>query len=487
MRTRLHTTMAAACLALFMVVLVSPAAAETKTETFRTGPITVAGYQVKQEQAMRIPKPDVNGYITDMSVDVVDKDGTPVPISRLMLHHIVFLNVGKKDATCDEFTLLDSKTKVSGSLAERFYAAGEERAVFKLPEGHGYPIAKKDPWLMTWMMMNHRRVTDQAYIEYKVTYTDEASTTPVKPYWLDSRNCKSDPVYDVPGGGKPGSIHTDRKTFTMPEDGRIVAGGGHVHGGARDLTLRQASCADRRLFASKPLWGAKDHPFYNVQPVLHEPGPVNMSGFLSKRGFAVPAGQKLVLESNYDAERLHTRVMGIMIVYVAHDAAATAAAQAEDGACAPRPEDIQIFRSEANGRFRAPLFTVPLTGIDPRTSLAREIERPPGPTKVLTGNPMLDVESFSLKPGNVSIPRGGTVAWRFRGSDLHDITVANGPRGFSTPHLNGNRVFRRQFNTPGTYKMFCSLHPVDMTQTVTVRKAPKGARSGLPPLPPVGI
>ena len=472
MRTRLHATLLATCVALLLLVFAAPVSAETRTETFRTPPITVAGYQVKQEQAMTIPKPDVDGFITDMSVDVVNKDGTQVGIQRLMLHHIVFLNVGKKDATCDEFQLLDSKTRVSGNLAERFYAAGEERAVFKLPEGHGYPLAKKDSWLMTWMMMNHRRVTDQAYIEYKVTYTTEPSTTPVKPYWLDSRNCKSDPVYDVPGGGKPGSTHTDRKSFTLPEDGRIVAGGGHVHGGAKDLTLRQASCADRRLFASKPLWGAKDHPFYNVQPVLHEPGPVNMSGFLSKRGFAVPAGQQVVLESNYDARRLHTRVMGIMIVYVAHDEAA----KAQDSECAPRPDDIQVFRSEARGRFRSPLFTVPLTGIDPLTGLAREIERPPGPTKVLKGNAALNVSSFSLKPGNVSIPQGGKVAWRFRGSDLHDITVANGPRGFSTPHLNGDRVYEREFKKAGTYKMFCSLHPVDMTQTITVRRAAKSSR-----------
>ncbi len=468
MRTRPRSTLLAACLALFMVVPVAPASAVTRTKTFRTAPITVAGYQVKQEQAMRIPKPDVDGFITDMSVDVVDEDGTPVPISRLMLHHIVFLNTGHKDATCDEFTLLDSQTKVPASFAERFYAAGEERAVFKLPEGHGYPIAKKDPWLMTWMMMNHRRVTDRAYIEYKVTYTTEPSTTPVKPYWLDARNCKSDPVYDVPGGGEPGSTHTDRSSYTLPEDGRIVAGGGHVHGGGKNLSLRQPACGDRRLFASKPLWGAKDHPFYNVQPVLHEPGPVNMSGFLSKRGFAVRAGQELVLESNYDAERLHTRVMGIMIVYVAHDGAA----QPQDEACAPRPEDVQVFRSEDRGRLRSPLFTVPLTGIDPRTGLARPIERPPGRTKFLTGNPMLDVQSFFLEPANVSIPRGGTVSWRFRGSDLHDMTVADGPRGFSTPYMNGDRVFERKFNTPGTYKMFCSLHPVDMTQTVTVRRAP---------------
>ena len=80
MRDRLHTTLLATCVALLLLVLAAPVSAETRTETFRTPPITVAGYQVKQEQAMTIPKPDVDGFITDMSVDVVNKDGTPVGI-----------------------------------------------------------------------------------------------------------------------------------------------------------------------------------------------------------------------------------------------------------------------------------------------------------------------------------------------------------------------------------------------------------------------
>ena len=30
------------------------------------------------------------------------------------------------------------------NAAERFYAAGEERAKMSLPPGHGYPVAKDD-------------------------------------------------------------------------------------------------------------------------------------------------------------------------------------------------------------------------------------------------------------------------------------------------------------------------------------------------------
>ena len=66
----------------------APAMAETNTETFRF-PVDVKGYQVKQDMTFGIDHPKVDGFITAMSVDVVDEDGTPVPINRLMLHHIV--------------------------------------------------------------------------------------------------------------------------------------------------------------------------------------------------------------------------------------------------------------------------------------------------------------------------------------------------------------------------------------------------------------
>src|SRR4051812_3321476 len=141
--------------------VVAPAGATVRTETFRTGPITVAGYQVLQKQALGgLPKPQAGAFITHMKVDVVDRQGRPVPIRRLMLHHIVFLNAGpafgaKRDGTCSSITALDSRTRLPG-VAERFYAAGEERMEMALPAGYGYRSEAADQWLMTYMLMNHR-------------------------------------------------------------------------------------------------------------------------------------------------------------------------------------------------------------------------------------------------------------------------------------------------------------------------------------------
>jgi plastocyanin len=446
-------------------MLAAPASAELRTETFRYGPIAIGPYQVLQSDLkLAIPKPVTDGYITDMEVDVVDPDGSQVPINRLMLHHIVFANLGsqigeKHDGTCNAFTAFDNESKVPG-LGERFYAAGEERAKLKLPPGYGYPMKGTDQWGLTMMLMNHRARTDSAFVQYKVTYDTEART-PVTPYWLDIKNCLSDPVYNVPGGGKRGSTHTRSKEWTVPASGRIVAGLGHVHGGAKDLTLNRGSC---ELYASKPTWGQASHPFYNVKPVLHEPGPIDMSGFNSVSGYPVARGERLRLDSNYDARLLHTRVMGIMVVFMAQDPAVTAPA-----AGCGRPADLQEYRTTEPGRTVAPRFKVPLIGIGPNGK-ARVIRKPPGKrVRVKSGARITVGDRFFSKP-NLTLPVGGLLRWKFASLELHNVTVANGPRGFASDNLDGNRAYAKRLRTPGTYKLFCALHPVSMTQTVKVVK-----------------
>ena len=447
--------------ALLVLLLAQPtvALAEEKTYTFTTGPITVAPYEVKQNNLdYGIPRPPGAGAITRMETDLVDKDGTPIPIQRLMLHHIVFFNLGttigeKKDPTCDTITALDSKTKLP-AMVERFYGAGEERAVMELPPGHGYEVGAGDTWGVTWMVMNHRHKTDTAYVRYTVTY-ETAPVKPVHPVWLDVANCKADPVYDVPGGGAPGSTDTRTSDWVAPWSGRVVAGGGHVHGGAKELQLSQPDCGDRLLARSRPTWGAPDHPFYTVKPVLHEPGPVNMTAFASPTGLPVRAGDTLRLHSLYDAERPHTRVMGIMIVFMTRE---------EVGACEPLPADA-VETSPLSGRLAPPNVSVPLTGLNKR-GRAVKISRPPGKTK-RTRRVVVRDNRFSVR--NLLLRPGATVSWDFKGADLHDVTVASGPRGFSSPHQTQGAKFSQKLDTPGTYRLFCSRHPVAMTQRIVVR------------------
>jgi plastocyanin len=443
---------------------VTATAGTKQTYTCRLGPIVVAPFEVlTRELHVAPPKPLVDGHVTDMNVDVVDRSGRQVPINRLMLHHIVFLNLGssfgeKRDPTCGSaFTGWDSRSLLPNA-AERFYAAGEERARMSLPPGHGYPIAKDETWLMTYMLMNHRSKVDRAYIQYEVTVDTAPGVTPVKPFWLDVENCQSDPVYDVPGGGKRGATHRRSFVWNVPEAGRIVAGGGHVHGGGKNLTLRRPDCSDRRVYTSRPVWGGPRHPFYNVRPVLHEPGPIHMTGFRSARGVPVAAGERVVLDSNYDAARPHTRVMGIFVLFLAPDASVSSR-------CGAHPGDFEEL-PKPSGRRTSPPFKVPIVGL--RRGKAVNIDAPPGRRTALGQRGTIPVGDLSFKRPNVSVLPGSRLTWRFDGDTLHNVTLANGPRGFSSPNLSDGRSFSQRLRVPGTYQLFCGLHPVAMTATVKV-------------------
>src|SRR5919202_3827657 len=199
MRRPLLAIAAAVVAALVSGAAPASAAVHTKTYDF---PVTMKPFEVLQKIDL-VDRPNVDGFITGMSVNVVNADGSPVPIQRLMLHHIVFA-APAVNRMCSTFTGFDSRTYNFG-YGEVFYGAGEERNVLVLPKGYGYRISKvSNPalakWGMVWMFMNHRGVSDHAFIRYTVTWDDAPDLTPVHPYWLDVRNCQADPIFSVPGG-----------------------------------------------------------------------------------------------------------------------------------------------------------------------------------------------------------------------------------------------------------------------------------------------
>jgi plastocyanin len=70
----------------------------------------------------------------------------------------------------------------------------------------------------------------------------------------------------------------------------------------------------------------------------------------------------------------------------------------------------------------------------------------------------------------VSLKRGASLNWLFKSpTDLHNVTLANGPRGFASPNQSNKAKFSYRFKQRGKYQIFCALHPVSMTETVTVK------------------
>ncbi len=396
-------------------------------------PITVGPYGVVQGAEL-VPSPALDGYVVGVSATVTDTNGVEVPISHIMLHHIVFSKIGTPDYTCKTFTDYDGNTVPA--FAQRFYAEGEERTTIALPSGYGYPNRGADRWGMVYMLMNHRNVTESVYVQYTVRYVTGETLTPVKPVWLDVRNCESDPIFSVPGDGPTFSTYSQHADYTMPEGGLLVAGGAHLHGGGLKLVLSDRTCGGRKLFESDPTWGLPV-----IKPVMHENGPKHMATFSTADGIPVAAGDTLRLTATYDNSLPHTRVMGIMILYLAP------AAEAPCAALPTLPADPDSHPG-APPRVRLPLLV-----------------QPGGPAKSVFGTWMSD---FQYGAPRVSLKRGTTFRWTFAGPSRHDVTLATGPFGFASPsRAHGSFSFR--FTRPGVYKLFCSLHPTEMTEIVTVR------------------
>ena len=115
------------------------------------------------------------------------------------------------------------------------------------------------------------------------------------------------------------------------------------------------------------------------------------------------------------------------------------------------------------------MFRVPLTeiGSDGR---AHTISRPPGRTVTLAKHSTITARDYYFSTANASVTPDSTLSWDFAPGTLHNVTLANGPQGFASANLSQGRKFKFRFTRPGTYRIFCSLHPVEMTETVTVRK-----------------
>jgi plastocyanin len=78
------------------------------------------------------------------------------------------------------------------------------------------------------------------------------------------------------------------------------------------------------------------------------------------------------------------------------------------------------------------------------------------------------MSDFQYGAQRVTLRRGSIFRWTFAGPSRHDVTLANGPVGFASPS-RAHGTFSHRFNQKGTYRLFCSLHPTEMTQIVTVR------------------
>src|SRR3954447_9865443 len=390
--------------ALVLLAVAAPTAqASESTQTFHHASSHIAPSGMDdRDYVSGMPGPQVDGYLTGGSARIVDAQGGPVSQARVMLHHLVFSNAGARlgerlNPTCDRIKLFDSLSEVPG-LSEPFAGFAEEKVDEHLPAGYGYPIRSSDRWVGTWMLMNHRDRAETVYLEYTATVVTGEARKAAYPVWMDVRDCALDPIFDVPGGGRRGSTYAQATTVPAPFTGRIVAALGHLHGGGKSDVLSQPACGGRELLRSTPTWGGPRSLPYRIRPVLHEPSPIGMSRVTSEQGFPVHAGEPLKLTANYDDALPHTRVMGIMGLYITPD-------ETVGPGCGALPGDVEVER--IHGPSTPPAFRMPA-------------RRPAGRPVLFDRGATIDVAGASFAPANAAVRQGSVVRWRFFDAALHN-------------------------------------------------------------------
>jgi hypothetical protein len=429
-----------------------PAAAQAarRTVVLRSAPVQMGGFNVEFPKFF-VPAPKLDGYVVGMEARLVDTHGRAVTIRDVMLHHTVFYRRGAPD----------SQSACAGKSQEAFYGTGEEDEQLRLPAGYGYPVAKDDRWKMNAMLMSHSIRSLKVQVEYTVTVETGKKLTPVIPLWVRANGCGDSVSYPVWGGGAPGSIDTRSFDWKVPFDARIVAVGGHLHGGSKDMFLSQPACGDRRLLDTAPRYGMPDDLYYTARPVLHEPGPVDTRYFLSKTGIQVRRGETLKLTGLYDNSNPHTRVMSIMHVYLAK----SPAPKQQD--CAPLPADAQELVKDRPVRLDPPAIPVPLNelGADGHT---HEITDLPWPVTPLADPARVELKDNAFDPPYVQLKRGSKLTWSFDDPIDHNVTFGSGPVLVGSPTLADGKTFTTQFTRAGRYELFCYLHPIAMHQVIDV-------------------
>jgi plastocyanin len=76
------------------------------------------------------------------------------------------------------------------------------------------------------------------------------------------------------------------------------------------------------------------------------------------------------------------------------------------------------------------------------------------------------VDNFSFTPATAAVAVGTTVTWTNHDDIPHNVVSPE--QKFKSPVLDTDEIFSHTFETAGTYKYYCSIHP-RMTGQVVVR------------------
>ncbi len=396
------------------------------------------------------------GYITGWKemalVDSKNPKAKPLPIAKMMVHHFLYFAPGT--ASPAPGSCWGSSGFIGGRGEE--HPLGRTATAIPAANRARYGIVNRTAagaapdWRLTAMVMNHYKRPKSFYIRTRVYYTTEPRT-PVLPIVLgDCSHLANGMAYDVPGGGKKGSNFVSASDWTVPEglNGRILIGASHHHGGAKYQTLESRTCG-RRIYKARAYYGTRNHVYNTIRPILHEPGPVGNGTFATMQGVPITEGEVLRRVAVHDNHNLHVASMGFWSLWVVPDDSVER--------CGPMPTDmVDINRPRHWDRTPNHDLKVP------------QLAKPGAGSAVFSGT-ALEIGDDFFRPGRITAKAGEPVLWNFGGTRPHSVSVANGPRGFSSIYwgqTSGTYSFTPKVK--GTYRLVCLVHPTTMAQTLKV-------------------
>jgi plastocyanin len=476
----------------------APRPGEVQHLHFRYGPIHVAPGSNLIVVSSSAEKPSENGYITRIKPNLKLKSGAVPPTWQLHLHHGVWLNMSRHDAT-------------SPLPFERFFASGEEKTILSLPRPYGYFSRGSDQWALNYMI--HDLVTRPftVYITYDVDFVPSHSRLgrrmrPVKPIWMDVENGKTYPVFDVPRGAGANGAFTypthaqnpyrgaPRNEWTVNRGGTLVATAGHLHpGGLRDdlevvrpgarVTRSRGGPISGDVPGSVRIFRSNAHYFDPHGPVSWD---VAMTATRPNWRVRLRPGDVLRTTTTYESARASWyEGMGIMVAYMAYDSSGVD----PFAHAVPTTGKITHGHLRENDRYGgtapklANALTLPGTAAPNNTVKIQSFRYVPG--DLSAAGAAKDPPTISQGQSLTFVNTDGTPTIPFDRQVSHSITackapcnlstgisypIADGDGGFDSGQLGFGTPFFTAFanrNTwqtptnlrPGTYTFFCRIHP----------------------------
>jgi plastocyanin len=308
---------------------------------FAAGPYLVKpGANLILTDASEVPKPNVNGFMTRVAPNLHyaranGKCCGSIPrVDVIHLHHGVWLTDGAAGRG-------EGNSEVAGLYP--FMASGEEKTIYKLPPGYGYPVGAADHWILNYMIHNLRVKPAKVYITYDMDFIPDGSAaargiTPVHPIWMDVEDHHLYPVFNVyrhsGNNGKftfpdmarnPYNGGPPLNEFTVDHSGTLVATAGHLHPGGLydDLDLIRAGAKDT---GKTPRGGQPNSVrlFRSNAHYFDKRGPISwdMAMTATSRTWRphLNAGDVMRVSATYETKRASWyESMGIMVAWEAWD------------------------------------------------------------------------------------------------------------------------------------------------------------------------